>query len=224
MNEENKSLSNTIVAALRARNLTVGKLAEATGVSERFLDSIVEERFDNLPPFPYVRGYLRKVGDALGLDGEELIREYLEGNEAVKRSGKNDRLPENRFEVPKLKNKIIVTGVVVLFVLLYAVFRTPLFGDVSGLTLRNLDDEITYSTTSEFTVSGKIGSAYKLTLNGEKIYPDEKGNFSKEIKLNEGFNTLVFEAKKFLGKESTVTKQIFYQSQAVESSNQNGEE
>jgi hypothetical protein len=61
-------------------------------------------------------------------------------------------------------------------------------------------------------------------LNGERIYPDENGNFSKEIELKEEFNTLVFEAKKFLGKESTVTKQIFYEKPAEENFSQNGEE
>jgi transcriptional regulator with XRE-family HTH domain len=223
-NEEKRSLSNTLVDALRARGFTVEKLSEITGVSERFLESLIEDKFETLPSLPYIRGYLMKIADALGLDGEELFKEYLKDNEAVKRSGKNDRLPENRFKTPKFTSKVIIPLLIILGVLLYIFLRVPIFEGRDGLLLRDLDEDITYSSEPTFGFSGKIGDSYKLTLNGERIYPDEGGNFTAQIELKSGFNTLVFGAKKFLGKEKTVTKQIFYQTPVEENTIQNGEE
>lgn len=217
-------MSNTLVAALRARGLTAEKLAEMTGVSERFLESLIEDKFEALPSLPYVRGYLIKIADALGLDGEELFKEYLKDNEMVKRSGKNDRLPENRFKTPRLTGKLLIPIILILAVILYLVLRIPVFGGANGLLLRNLEGEITYSESSVFAVSGRIGDSYKLTLNGERIYPDEEGNFTAQVELKEGFNTLVFGVKKFLGKEKAVTKQIFYERPVDLSVSQNGEE
>lgn len=211
MEQEKKSLSSTLVGALRARGLNVEKLSEATGVSERFLESLIEDKLEALPPLPYVRGYLVKIAAALGLDGEELFNEYLRDNGVIKRSGRHDRIPTNRFEVPKLTGKLIIPLLIVLGALLYVALRIPIFTGGNGLLLNNLDEEITFSDEPVFTVRGRVGDSYKLTLGGERIYPDEEGNFTARIELQDGFNTLVFSAKRFLGKERTTTKQVFYQ-------------
>lgn len=224
MGNEERSLSNTLVNALRARGLTAGKLSELTGVSERFLESLIEDKFEALPSLPYTRGYLMKIADVLGLDGEELFNEYLKDNEAVKRSGRDDRFPANRFERPRFTGKVVVLSLVVLGVLLYVFLKIFLFTGRDGLLLQNLDENITYSNEPTFTVSGKVDDSYELTLNGEKIYSDKNGDFTAQIELGEGFNTLVFGTKKFLGREKTVTKQVFYKAPAEESINTNGEE
>lgn len=210
MEIETKNLSNTLINALRKKGLTLQKLAEATGVSERFLESLVEDKFENLPSLPYVRGYLMKVADILDLDGEELWQEYLKDNEAIKRSGKNDRLPENRFVGPKLGGKLLFLIAIVLIFILYIVFKPIIIKDTNGLLLDNLREDITYTDKPFFNISGRIKEGYGLTLNGKRIYPDEDGNFEVQITVQEGFNTLVFGIKKFLGKERKITKQLFY--------------
>ena len=224
MGNEERSLSNTIVGALRARGLTAGKLSELSGVSERFLESLIEDKFEALPSLPYTRGYILKIADVLGLDGEELFNEYLKDNEAVKRSGRDDRFPANRFERPKFTGKIVVLSLVILGILLYVFLKVSFFAGRDGLLLQNLGENITYSNEPAFTVSGQVGDSYELTLNGEKIYSDENGDFTAQIELKEGFNTLVFVTKKFLGKEKTATKQVFYKAPVEENVNNNGEE
>ncbi|MCP6720132.1 MAG: helix-turn-helix domain-containing protein [Patescibacteria group bacterium] len=211
MKTEVKSLSSTIINALRVKGFTVEKLAQTTGVSDRFLESLVEEKFENLPPSPYVHGYLVKIAGALGLDGESLWQEYLKDNDVIKRSGKSDQLPRNRFVTSRLRGKAILVGLVILGFIVYVVLRTPLFLNQPGLELMNLSNDTTFTEDANFSILGKVSSAYKLTLNGERVYPDDDGNFEKTIPLQEGFNTLVFSVKKFLGKERLITKQVFYQ-------------
>jgi transcriptional regulator with XRE-family HTH domain len=214
--QEEKNLSSTLVGALQAKGLTAEKLAEATGVSERFLESLIEDKPESLPPLPYVRGYLMRVADVLSLDGDELFEEYLKGNRAVKRSGKYDRLPENRFKKSKSISRLIIPLLAILGILLYVILRTPLFAGTDGFVIKNLDEGITYADEPVFMVAGELGDSRRLTLNGERVYPDERGNFTARIELEAGFNTLVFNVKKFLGKEKTVTKQIFYIKDAEE--------
>lgn len=206
-----KNLPNTIINALKTKGLTVEKLAQITGVSDRFLESLIEEKFEDLPPPPYIRGYLIKIAEVLDLDGEGLWQEYLRDNNLIRRSGKGDQLPANRFVTSKLSGKLILASLVVVIFIVYAVLRTPLFSNRLGLELINLPNDTTFTNDVTFNVLGKVNSAYKLTLNGERIYPDSNGDFEKTIPLQEGFNTLVFNVKKFLGKEQIVTKQIFYQ-------------
>ena len=211
--EETKTISTTIITALKAKGLTVEKLAQATGISDRFLESLVEERFEDLPPPPYVRGYLIKIAGVLGLDGEELWREYLSGNGSIKRAGGGDQLPRNRFASKGLNKKVILVGVVVLGIALYVIVKTPLFSGQPGFTLTNPTQDITVTQEPTFILSGTVSPAHTLTLNGERIYPDRNGSFEKEILLHAGFNTLVFSVKKLIGKEKVTHKQIFYKTE-----------
>ena len=86
--EENKSLSNLILDSLRLKGMSVEKLAQLTGISEMFLEQLLEEKFEKLPSYPYVRGYLIKIGNVLNLDGEKLCQEYIKHNQTIKSSGK----------------------------------------------------------------------------------------------------------------------------------------
>ena len=67
------------------------------------------------------------------------------------------------------------------------------------------------STTEEtIIVSGNVKSGDTLTLNDEVIYPDGEGFFEKRVQLEPGLNTLEFRVKRYLGRESSLTKQVFY--------------
>ena len=101
-----KNLINLILEALKLKGMNLEKLSQLSGVSERSLALLLEEQFDKLPPAPYVHGYLVKIAETLNLDGRELWREYLKNNEEIRRSGKEDILPLNRFAIPKLNKKL----------------------------------------------------------------------------------------------------------------------
>lgn len=210
MENENKNLTNLILEALKLKGLTIDKLSQTTGVSERSLALLLEERFEKLPPAPYVHGYLIKIAEALNLDGQKLWQEYLKNNSDLRRSGEEDHLPPNRFAVKKMNKKVVGISVAVALILIYAAFRLPsLFGQPE-LELSNLVENPTVVENSGFTIHGIMNPADELKINGEAVYPSGDGNFQKEILLQSGFNNVIFEIKKILGKTYTVTKQIFY--------------
>ncbi len=105
MENENKNLANLILEALKLKGLNLDKLSQLTGVSERSLALILEERFEKLPSAPYIHGYLLKIAEVLNLDGQKLWQEYLKNNAEIRRSGQEDTLPLNRFAIPKLNKK-----------------------------------------------------------------------------------------------------------------------
>ncbi len=208
---EGKNFSSVLVQAIKAKGLTVGKLGELTGISDRFLESFIEEKFEQLPAEPYIRGYLIKIAEVLGLDGEALWADYLKDNDSVRRAGKGDELPKNRFAVSKINFKLIVLGILIVAVAAFLLLRLPLFSSGQALELINPSGDSTVVSDSNFVLEGKIDSAYALAVNGERIYQGSDGYFRKPVALEEGFNTLVFSFKKMLGREQTLTKQIFYE-------------
>lgn len=208
---DNKNLTNLILEALKLKGLTLDKLSQLTGVSERSLALLIEEKFDKLPPAPYVHGYLVKIAEVLNLDGQKLWQEYLKNNSDIRRSGQADILPPNRFAVQRMNKKVIVVSIIIAIVLIYGAFRLPgLFGQPE-LKISDLSDNTTVVQDSNFTVRGIMNPADELLVNGEAVYPDKDGNFQKNILLQSGFNNIIFQTKKLLGKTHTVTKQIFYQ-------------
>jgi len=210
MNEERARLSEILIEAMKSKSFSVEKLAEETGISDRFLGSLIGEEFEKLPSKPYVHGYLVKVGAALGLNGEQLWKEYLKDRGELRESGPQDELPGDAI-IPKNFNKIsIALGVIaVLVIVVYAFFQVRGFVEDPHLNLQGFEGESITIQELTYDLQGQINPQDQLSLNGEEIYPDEQGNFEKELELQPGFNTLNFTIKKFLGSEYQITKQIF---------------
>jgi transcriptional regulator with XRE-family HTH domain len=67
-----------IGAALRQarieRGMSVAELQARTKVRAQYLVALEEERFVDLPPYPFTRGFLQAAAQELGLDPEPLVR------------------------------------------------------------------------------------------------------------------------------------------------------
>ena len=212
MNEqETKNLSSIILESLRAKGLNFERLSQLSGVSERFLNLLIEGKVEKLPSRPYTHGYILKIAEVLNLEGEGLWQEFLKNNESLRRSGKNDQLPKNRFTIPKFNKKILIAGFAIIVIGGYILVKVPSFLGRPQLTFENLPDNKIVVQEPNYAIKGKFNLNDKLTLNDEQIYPDRAGHFEKSIGLQPGFNTLTFKIKKFLGQEYVITKQIFYQ-------------
>ena len=58
------------------RNLTPADVQKAIRIRDRYLQALEEERWELLPGDAYVKGFLRKYADYLGLDGNLYVEEY----------------------------------------------------------------------------------------------------------------------------------------------------
>jgi len=205
-------LANLILEALKARGLTIDKLSQLTGVSERSLSLILEDQYEKLPPAPYVRGYIVKIAEVLNLEPQKLWQEYLKNNSSIRRSGNEDTLPQNRFAIPKFNKKIAVSSAIIVLVAGYLIFRLPGLLGQPELSITNPGDNQAVVSDPNFTIRGIMNPSDELTVNGDAVYPGKDGNFEKNIILQSGFNNVTFQIKKLLGKTYTITRQIFYQS------------
>lgn len=209
-NEIVRNLPEILTDALRMKGISVEKLAQLTGISERFLTLLFEEKWSKLPAAPYVRGFLIRIAETLNLNGDDLWAAYVKDNEVLRRAGKKDLLPGNRFVVPKINFKIALPIAIALILVVYLAFRIPsLFGG-SSLSIRNIPPELVVAQ-AEFTVEGTVDPSDRLAIDGETVYPKTDGSFEHAITLHPGFNTIEFSTKRFLGKEEVISKQIYYQ-------------
>lgn len=208
MDTTKRELSEILPQLLEARGITLEKLALSTGVPKRFLTALSQGDLKNLPARPYVRGYLLRIASALDVTPEILLEAYKD-SARIPSSDTGDLLPKNRFALKPVVWRNALIFVIVISVLGYLVFELNHVLGIPTLAITSPDTDVV--KTGTIRVEGLVTVGDELMLNGEVVYTDESGRFSKEVALDPGLNTLEFSVKRFLGKETKVTKQFFYE-------------
>ncbi len=210
--EPHSDLKSLMDEALQLRNVNHEKLAQLTGISERYIWAIQNIETDKLPPSPYVRGYVKKISEVLNLNHDEIWELYK--NELTRKtSGKYDTLPQNRFVIKHLSRKQMFAAVIAVFFAIYLLTNANRLIGKPDLKITFPESPIFTTIESRIAITGSLDQKDKLTINGEEIFINQNGDFFKEYELQPGLNIFEFKAQRFLGREASETKQILYQPQ-----------
>ena len=90
-------------------------VADATRIRYAYLHAIEEGRFGDLPGITYAVGFVRTYADYLGLDEEEIVRQFKEEVEGL------ERRTNLEFPVPVSEGKVPSGAIIALAVILVAV-------------------------------------------------------------------------------------------------------
>jgi len=208
-NNETRHISELLQELMQERSISVDKLSLVTNIPRRFVVALLEGDFKRLPAKPYVRGYLARIAAAMSIDPTILLKAYKNSTE-VRSSGEKDVLPVNRFAIRKANKNFIIVFLIIVIIAGFLAWRMK---DILGKPSIEVGLPETTLVTREqiIRISGTINPKDRLTLNREMIYTDEAGKFEKEVSLSPGLNTLEFNVKRFLGRETKVVKQILYE-------------
>jgi cytoskeletal protein RodZ len=133
-------LGNTLSRTRRARGITLEDAERDTHVSRRYLQALENEEFTAFPAPVYARGFLRTYARYLGLNPEELVRVFPNGDLTV------DITPLPSVQRPEqqlINVNWVVAGVVMIF----------LFG-AGMLLLRGGDDPTVVQPPRQTAVAG----------------------------------------------------------------------
>lgn len=194
---------------LELKGLNSKKLAELTGIPERYIEALTEGQDKNLPPAPYVRGYIYKLSLILDFDKESMWRLY-QSDARIHRSGQTDRLPSNRFAVKTINKKWLMGILVGTFLVLYLGTNVYQMFNAPNIRINFPATETLVWKNPSITLRGIAESINTLTINGVEVYVSKDGKFEKSYSLQPGLNTLEFVAKKFLGRETKILRQVIY--------------
>lgn len=195
---------------LEQKGYSTEKLASITGVPERFVTTLLSGEYKSLPAAPYLRGYIRKIAQVLEIDPNETWRLYEKEN-APHSSGNKDFLPRNRFAIQHLNKRNLALAIVGGFLLLYAAINAGRLIGKPELTIDEPTASEISSAIPSIIIRGALGNPKDLlTINNASVHIDDSGKFSREFSLDLGANTFEIVAKRFLGRETRVTRQVTY--------------
>ena len=209
---EELDFASFLNSKIKDRSVTLRKLSELSGISMKYLESMTKGDYDDLPPAPYFRGYLTTLGTILDFDPQPWW-DWFRKERMVAMSGSSDSLPQNRF-AKKSYGKYFVFGVVALLVLIYAGVRFYAIIGKPQITIVNPASASSVVSQEEIILQGKVSHADIVTINGEEATLVGDGSFEKRATLQPGLNTFDFVAKKFLGNETEMMRQVYFEQQA----------
>jgi hypothetical protein len=197
---------------LKERGFTLKHLSDTTGIAIKHLENFGNGRFERLPSAPYVHGYFVKLGDILGFNPDEWW-DRVKGEDTVHRSGSADRMPDNRFS--RLRGRALVWGVVALALVgLYVALRfTTIIGEPGIVIAAPETQAVNFSSNvrqSTLILEGMVSNGDTLTVNGANVPLGPDGAYTAVVQLQPGPNTIELRAKKFLGREEVLIRQVYY--------------
>ncbi|MCK9186956.1 MAG: helix-turn-helix domain-containing protein [Candidatus Colwellbacteria bacterium] len=217
-----KKLGDILSEIITEHGITLEKLSDLTNIPKRYLSAIIDNDLKNMPAAPYVRGYLIKISSALDTEPEILLDAYKKAG--LKTSGKEDFLPKNRFIVAK-KRKGWIFAIILGILAIIIMPRINSFLGIPSLDI-NLPEKIENRDFLEtrdqlLAIEGKINPKDSIIINKELVPVDSEGRFTKEVQLDAGLNTFEIKVKRFLGREITVIRKVFYITENLNEENNN---
>ncbi len=195
---------------IKEEGYTVKKLVDASGIAVKHIESLLDSDFNDLPPAPYLRGYLYTLGEILHFDADPWWHAIKEGS-TVQKSGMKDSMPNNRFARNYPIGKILIAGAILLIITIL-VWRIPKIFGTPELTISSPASQTETVKEELYTIRGSVADANDaVSINGERISTDNDGFWQKTILLQNGINIFEITAKKQLGREATQTRQVIYE-------------
>ncbi|MEK7187864.1 MAG: helix-turn-helix domain-containing protein [Patescibacteria group bacterium] len=201
-------LAFLINEGMKRKGITIQKLSEVSGVAMKYLEHMSGGNIEKFPPAPYLRNYLIVIGRVLNFDGQT-VWDNIRVDELAVGSGKNDRLPRDLSVLTSRKSLVWIVGIGALFAL-YLLFRLPEIIGKPSLDIGFPTEAVSTVNISPVTILGTVKNGDEFFVNGERVPLGADGLWQKNIELQEGMNTIELRAKKFLGQEMSIVRQIIY--------------
>ncbi|MEH1943339.1 MAG: helix-turn-helix domain-containing protein [Nostoc sp.] len=108
--EQLKEITTQLRQVRQEKSIRIEEIASQTLIRAGVLQALEEERFEELPEPIFVQGFIRRYGDALGLDGNALSHTLM--SNVVRQDSRNEH--KNSDNKPNTYIPIVVTYIFLL--------------------------------------------------------------------------------------------------------------
>ena len=213
-----QTVPETLRKTREEQGLDLTEVAKKLNIQLKYLESLEEGAYENLPGKIYAQQWLRSYGKLLDLDIRWLVKEYdREKGLQMQFTGFDRPSIEKTGWLAWLTPKTMkMTGIAIAAIAftfyiglgVHNIIKPP------SLIIHQPQNDIT-TDSRLITIAGETDPEIRLTINNELVLTDANGKFSRDINLSLGFNILEITAIKKHGAQKQVTISIFRQAQQV---------
>ena len=210
------SLGERLLKWREDRHVQISDVSRNTGIQALYVEYLERGEFEKLPAEVYVRGFLRRYAEFLGVPEEPLLRQY-ERERGMNRSIGSTRSEEESAQRSAFRNipaaiitpaRITIASFTLLgiaaFLYVYAQYRT--FVSEPTLVIFEPTAEAMRMADRFVQVSGKTDPDSRIYINDQPVLVNENGEFREKIDLQKGVNTVTVRSINRFNKEA---KRVF---------------
>jgi cytoskeletal protein RodZ len=202
-----KKVGQILKDARIAKKYSLMHVEGMTRIKSGFIDSIEKEKWDSLPAFPTVLGFVKSLASSLDVDPKMAVavlkRDYPP--KKLKIAPKPD-LGSKFVWSPKLTFAIGVSAIL-LALFGYLIFQYIHFISPPRLTVDS-PKENQVVTGDSVTVFGSTDSDTKIIVNDQPVIVSADGKFSVSLNIVKETKEVVIMASSRSGKATTVSRNI----------------
>jgi len=220
MVDDQQEINNYVPAGSRIKQARVNQgialrdLARELKITDKILEALEQNDFPKLPAPVYSRGFVRMCAEYLGLDGDELAKDFLNELHGAQEKVEQKITPQQLrsfhrpFFVVTPRVTAIVAGVLVVSIALgYLFFEVRGFTRAPSLALSSPQNNAKINSNNVL-VKGKTDPTAEVKINGEKTFVKSDGTFEENVGIGPGANKISVSAKSIGGKERVVEREI----------------
>lgn len=207
-----KSVGELLKEERISHNVTIDFLAKKTKIKAEYLESLENNRFEQLPATPFIKGYIKTYARIFGFEYRPIFavlrRDYKE-------SAKGHLIPRN-FLKPVMRERAtwnpvtasaMMVGGVFLTLVAFVIYKWYVFNKPPFLEISTPTDN--QEVSSQVKIAGRTRPEAILVINSQPVALQPDGTFTTEILIpREGSNTITIEASDKRGKTNLVQKTV----------------
>ncbi len=197
--------------AREEKNIGLEEMEKKTMISKKHLQALEECRFRDIPyPAIYQKNFVKKYAEALGLDPEPFMKQYLiEESVKEKKQKANNDIARSRWCFLPTVLRFGGLFLLALVFISYLGWQVKRIVEPPHLTIYSpIEGMIT--TEQNIFAQGETEKEVVILINGREIKNGENGQFKEEISLSAGVKTLEIVVKKKHGKTTTEVRHVVY--------------
>lgn len=185
-----KKLGELLKEGRQSKGLSKQEVARQLLIKEKVISALEEGDWAALPEPAFVAGFIKKYAQLLELDIKRLLALHRAEYDEKKYPPKTPITTPGKtfFPAPKKLAPLLTLAAAFAFVAYLLVQTTSILNAPRLVIFAPQDD--TTTTAAVIEVSGQTQSDAAVSINGEIVAPDASGNFSYQLKLQEGVNII----------------------------------
>lgn len=202
-----KTIGQILYEARSARKYSLRRIGEITKIKTNFIEAVENEKWEALPSFPTVLGFVKSLAGATGVE-EKMAVAVLKRDYPPKKLNINPK-PDvsSKFVWGPRLTFVIGVGAITALVFGYLIFQYVRFVSPPRLILESPKEDQAVSS-GNVLVFGETDADAKITVNNQPVLVDSSGKFSVSISVVPETKEIVVRAISRSGKESDISRRI----------------